>query len=153
MASYQSRQRDPLFDSTTQAALEKRSRELVGLALIVTGALFAVVIGTYSPDDPSWISATDAPVQNWLGHFGASVAAPLMMVIGLGSWVIAATLIAAGARFVFHYGQDRVIGRAMFAPVVMVVASVYAATLAPSQDWPANFGMGGCLAIPCWAFC
>jgi len=70
MASYQSRQRDPLFDSTTQAALEKRSRELVGLALIVTGALFAVVIGTYSPDDPSWISATDAPVQNWLGHFG-----------------------------------------------------------------------------------
>ena len=143
MASYQSRQRDPLFDSTTQAALEKRSRELVGLALIVTGALFAVVIGTYSPDDPSWISATDAPVQNWLGHFGASVAAPLMMVIGLGSWVIAATLIAAGARFVFHYGQDRVIGRAMFAPVVMVVASVYAATLAPAQDWPANFGMGG----------
>ncbi|WP_322890589.1 MULTISPECIES: DNA translocase FtsK [unclassified Yoonia] len=143
MASYQSRQRDPLFDSTTQAALEKRSRELVGLALIVTGALFSVVIGTYSPDDPSWISATDAPVQNWLGHFGASIAAPLMMVIGLGSWIIAATLIAAGARFVFHYGQERVIGRAMFAPVGVVVASVYAATLAPSQDWPANFGMGG----------
>ncbi|WP_019956616.1 DNA translocase FtsK [Yoonia vestfoldensis] len=143
MASYQSRQRDPLFDSTTQAALEKRSRELVGLALIVTGALFAVVIGTYSPDDPSWISATDAPVQNWLGHFGASIAAPLMMVIGLGSWIIATTLIGAGARFVFHYGQERVIGRAMFAPVGVVVASVYAATLAPSQDWPANFGMGG----------
>ncbi|ART99520.1 DNA translocase FtsK [Yoonia vestfoldensis] len=143
MASYQSRQRDPLFDSNTQAALEKRSRELVGLALIVVGALFSVVIGTYSPDDPSWISATDAPVQNWLGHVGASVAAPLMMVIGLGSWIIAATLIAAGLRFLFHYGQDRVIGRAMFTPVVVVVASVYAATLAPSQDWPANFGMGG----------
>jgi S-DNA-T family DNA segregation ATPase FtsK/SpoIIIE len=123
--------------------LEKRSRELVGLALIVTGALFSVVIGTYSPDDPSWISATDALVQNWLGHFGASIAAPLMMVIGLGSWIIAATLIGAGARFVFHYGQERVIGRAMFAPVGVVVASVYAATLAPSQDWPANFGMGG----------
>ena len=26
---------------------------------------------------------------------------------------------------------------------MIVVASVYAATLAPAQDWPANFGMGG----------
>ncbi|MBQ2261756.1 MAG: DNA translocase FtsK [Loktanella sp.] len=143
MASYQSRQRDPLFDSTTQAALEKRSRELVGLALIIAGALFAVVIGTYSPDDPSWISATDAPVQNWMGHFGASVAAPLMMVIGLGAWVLAATLMMAGGRFLFHYGQERVIGRAMFAPVGVVVASVYAATVTPWAGWPANFGMGG----------
>jgi S-DNA-T family DNA segregation ATPase FtsK/SpoIIIE len=143
MASYQSRQRDPLFDSNTQAALEKRSRELVGLALIVAGALFAVMIGTYSPDDPSWISATDAPVQNWLGHFGASMAAPLMMVIGLGAWVVALVLIMAGGRFLFHYGQDRVLGRIMFTPVGVVIASVYCATIMPSAGWPANFGMGG----------
>ena len=83
MASYQSRRRDPLLDSTTQAALEKRSRELLGLGLIGLGLLVAVMIGTYSPDDPSWISATDAPVQNWLGYFGASLAAPLIMIVGI----------------------------------------------------------------------
>ncbi|HEV8035866.1 DNA translocase FtsK 4TM domain-containing protein, partial [Yoonia sp.] len=96
MASYQSRRRDPLLDSTTQAAIEKRSKELLGIGLICLGLLIAVMVGSYSPDDPSWISATDAPVQNWLGHFGASVAAPLMMVIGLGTWVMPVILLTWG---------------------------------------------------------
>ena len=143
MASYQSRRRDPLLDSTTQAAVEKRSKELLGLGLIGLGLLIAVMVGTYSPDDPSWISATDAPVQNWLGHFGASVAAPLMMVIGLGIWILPVVLITWGMRFVLHYGQERAIGRVIFAPVAIVLASVHAATLTPGADWPANFGLGG----------
>jgi S-DNA-T family DNA segregation ATPase FtsK/SpoIIIE len=37
MASYQSRGRDPLLDSTTQAAVEKRGKELFGLLLIAVG--------------------------------------------------------------------------------------------------------------------
>ena len=143
MASYQTRQRDPLLDSATQAALEKRSKELVGLGLGLVGLVIALIVGSYSPDDPSWISATDAPVQNWLGHFGASIAAPLMMVVGLGIWVVPALLIAWGARFVLHRGQERAIGRIIFAPVAIVVAAVYAATLTPGADWPANFGLGG----------
>ena len=143
MASYQSRRRDPLLDSTTQAAIEKRSKELLGLALVFVGLLIAVMVGSYSPDDPSWISATDAPVQNWAGQFGASVAAPLMMVIGLGVWVVPLVLMTWGVRFVMHHGQERAIGRLIFAPVAIILASVHAATLTPGFDWPANFGLGG----------
>ena len=143
MASYQTRQRDPLLDSNTQAAIEKRSKELFGLALIGLGLLVAAMVGSYSPDDPSWISATDAPVQNWLGHFGASLAAPLMMIVGLGIWALPVTLIAWGARFVTHRGAERAVGRVIFAPIAIAVASVYAATLTPGADWPANFGLGG----------
>ncbi|MEO0903879.1 MAG: DNA translocase FtsK 4TM domain-containing protein [Pseudomonadota bacterium] len=143
MASYQSRRRDPLLDSTTQAAIEKRSKELLGLGLIFVGLLIAAMVGSYSPNDPSWISATDAPVQNWLGHFGASTAAPLMMVIGLGVWVVPLVLIMWGVRFVMHHGQERAIGRLIFAPVAVILASVHAATLTPGVDWPANFGLGG----------
>ena len=36
MASYQVRQRDPLLDQGTQAMLEKRGRELLGIALILS---------------------------------------------------------------------------------------------------------------------
>jgi len=143
MASYQSRRRDPLLDSTTQAAIEKRTKELLGLVLIFAGLLIAVMMGSYSPDDPSWISATDAPVQNWLGQFGASFAAPLMMVIGLGVWVVPLVLLAWGARFVMHHGQERAIGRLIFVPVAIILASVHTATLTPGIDWPANFGLGG----------
>ncbi|MDP5084650.1 MAG: DNA translocase FtsK 4TM domain-containing protein, partial [Yoonia sp.] len=143
MASYQTRRRDPLLDSTTQAAIEKRTKELLGLGLIFVGLLIAAMVGSYSPDDPSWISATDAPVQNWLGHFGASFAAPVMMIIGMGIWVVPLTLTTWGARFVAHHGQERVMGRLIFAPLAIVVASMHAATLTPSADWPANFGLGG----------
>ncbi|WP_108813953.1 DNA translocase FtsK [Loktanella sp. Alg231-35] len=143
MASYQTRRRDPLLDSTTQAAIEKRSKELLGLGLVLLGLLIGAMVASYSPTDPSWISATDAPVQNWLGHFGASVAAPLMMIIGLGIWVVPVVLITWGVRFVMHHGQERAVGRLIFAPVAIVVASVHAATLTPAIDWPANFGVGG----------
>ena len=143
MASYQTRQRDPLLDSATQAVIEKRSRELLGLGLAVAGLIIAMIVGSYSPDDPSWISATDAPVKNWLGHFGASIAAPLMMVLGMGVWIVPVVLLGWGARFVLHHGHERALGRIVFAPVAVVVAAVYAATLTPGTDWPANFGLGG----------
>ena len=61
MASYQARQRDPLLDQGTQAMLEKRGRELFGIALIGLGLAFALMLGSYSPDDPGWMVATDAP--------------------------------------------------------------------------------------------
>ena len=143
MASFQTRQRDPLLDSTTQAAIEKRGRELFGLALAMLGLLVAVMMGSYSPDDPSWISATDAPVQNWLGHLGASIAAPVMMILGMGIWVVPAVLMAWGARFVFHHGHERAFGRLIFIPLAIILASLYAATLTPGANWPANFGLGG----------
>ena len=145
MASYQTRQRDPLLDSTTQAVIEQRGKELLGIALIVAGLLIAAMVGSYTADDPSWISATDAPVQNWLGHFGASTAAPLMMIVGCGIWALPVILITWGARFVTHRGQETAISRLIFAPVAVIVASVYAATLTPGADWPANFGLGGLL--------
>ncbi|WP_341368255.1 DNA translocase FtsK 4TM domain-containing protein [Yoonia sp. BS5-3] len=143
MASYQTRQRDPLLDSTTQAAIEKRGRELFGIALAVAGLLIAAMMGSYSPDDPSWISATDAPVQNWLGHFGASIAAPVMMIVGKGIWIVPLVLLTWGTRFILHNGQERAISRLIFAPVAIVLGSVYAATLSPAPAWPANFGLGG----------
>ena len=143
MASYQSRGRDSLLDSTTQAAIEKRGRELFGFLLIAVGVLMVIMLGSYTAEDPSWISATDAPVQNWLGRFGASAAAPMIMVVGVGIWALPAILLAWGLRFASHYGEKRAAGRLIFAPIAIAMAAIYAVTLSPSADWPPNFGMGG----------
>ncbi len=86
MASYQARQRDPLLDSDTQAILERRGKELLGVALLAAGVVAAMILGSYSPDDPSWMSATDEPARNLWGRFGASIASPLYIISGLGSW-------------------------------------------------------------------
>ena len=143
MASYQTRQRDPLLDSTTQAAIEKRGRELIGIGLFVAGLMVSMMLWSYAADDPNFMSATDAPVQNWLGRPGASFAAALFMIVGYASWMLPVVLMAWGLRFTLHRGQDRAIARVIFAPIAIAVTSIYAATLSPGTGWDESFGLGG----------
>jgi S-DNA-T family DNA segregation ATPase FtsK/SpoIIIE len=141
--AYQTRGREPLFDSNTQAALEKRGKELLGLVLIALGLMVAMMIGSYSPDDPNWMLASDAPVQNWLGRFGASVAQPIVMIVGRGAWMLPLVFLTWGVRLTLHRGEDRAMSRLMFAPIVVALAAVFAATLTPPDGWSHNFGLGG----------
>ncbi len=145
MASYNARNRDPLLDSTTQAALERRSKELIGIALILLGLAAAAMIWSYTPEDPNWMVSTDAPVQNWMGRVGASIAAPLFMIVGWGSLGVALVLVTWGVRFAGHLSEDRAIARLIFAPIWIAVLAVYAATLVPGAEWRAthSYGLGG----------
>ncbi|MDU8912725.1 DNA translocase FtsK [Aestuariicoccus sp. MJ-SS9] len=141
--AYQARGRDPLFDSNMAAAIEKRGKELIGLVLIGLGLAAAAMIASYTPDDPSWLSATDAPVQNWMGRLGASVAAPLFMIVGWGSWGLALVLLIWGVRFALHLGEGRALARVIFAPIWIAVAAVYAAGQTVGPEWSHSFGLGG----------
>ena len=126
-------------------AIEKRGKELLGVGLIALGVMAAMMIGSYTPDDPNWMVSTDAPAQNWLGRMGASLAAPLFMIVGWGAWAVAAILLAWGARFALHHGQDRAMGRLIFAPIAVALCSIYGATLTPNAEWlqTHSFGLGG----------
>jgi len=143
--AYQTRGRDPLLDSTMTQAIEKRGKELLGLTLLMLAAMAAAMVASYSPDDPSWMSATDAPVQNWMGQIGASIAAPLFMIVGWGAWGLAIVLAVWGARLALHRGQDRAVGRLIFAPIWLAVLALYASSLTPGAGWAAthSFGLGG----------
>ncbi|MGD9293775.1 MAG: DNA translocase FtsK [Roseobacter sp.] len=143
--AYQTRGRDPLFDSNMAEAMEKRGKELIGLVLIALGLMACAMIASYTPDDPNWMVSTDAPVQNWMGRMGASIAAPLFMIIGWGAWAIGLVLLAWGVRFSLHIGAERAIGRLIFAPIAIAFGSVYAATLTPAGNWldTHSFGLGG----------
>jgi DNA segregation ATPase FtsK/SpoIIIE, S-DNA-T family len=142
MASYQARQRDPLLDQGTQAVLERRGRELVGLVFLVAAMAFAAMLWSFSPDDPGWMVESDGPVANWLGRFGAAASSTLIIIVGLGVWTVPLILAAWGLRFVLHLGTDRVIARAVFAVIAVAIASAYSATLAPA-NWPHPSGPGG----------
>ncbi|MFZ1471116.1 MAG: DNA translocase FtsK 4TM domain-containing protein, partial [Paracoccaceae bacterium] len=143
MASYQARQRDPLLDQNTQAMLEKRGRELLGLGLILIALIFAAILGSYSPDDPGWMVATEEPAKNMLGRFGAAISSTLIILIGRGSWTIPLILFAWGVRFVLHRGGERALARIVFAVIAVALAATYAATLTKPVSWPHTFGLGG----------
>jgi len=137
------RSRDPLFDADTQEVIERRGRELVGLALLALAFAGAAMLWSYTPDDPSWLSVTDEPAANWLGRIGAAIASPLHVILGLGSWAIPAILAVWGVRFLLHRGAERWSARLIFAPIAVAVASAYCTTLVPAESWTHSFSMGG----------
>ncbi|MCU0899578.1 MAG: DNA translocase FtsK 4TM domain-containing protein [Cypionkella sp.] len=143
MASINMRQRDPLLDQDTTAMLERRGRELVGIGLLALALLFALMLGSYSPEDPGWMVATDEPARNMLGRFGAAVSSTLVIIGGRGAWMLPLILGVWGLRFVLHRGAERAMGRIVFAVIAVALASVFAATLVPGAGWPHSFGLGG----------
>lgn len=143
MATFHARQRDPLLDQGTQAMLERRGREVLGLALFGVALAFALMLGSYSPEDPGWLVATDEPAANLLGRFGGAMASTLIIIGGKGAWGIPLVLCAWGLRFVLHRGADRAMGRIVFAVIAIALGSVYAATLVPGAEWSHSFGLGG----------
>ncbi|RYI04950.1 MAG: DNA translocase FtsK, partial [Acetobacteraceae bacterium] len=143
MASYQARQRDPLLDQGTQAMLERRGRELLGLVLVLVAFAFTLMLWSYSPEDPGWMVATEEPAQNMFGRFGAAVASTLIILIGKGAWTIPMIFAAWGVRFMAHRGGERAIGRVVFAVIAVAFAAVHCATLVPGDAWTHTFGLGG----------
>ena len=49
MATYQARGRGRLLDSKTQAVIERRGQELLGLALLISGVVATLMMWTYVP--------------------------------------------------------------------------------------------------------
>ncbi len=143
MASYQARQRDPLLDQGTAAMLERRGRELFGAGLVFLSFCTALMLWSYSPEDPSWMVASDKPIANIFGHFGASLASTMILLAGKGSWVLPLIVTVWGMRFVLHRGAERVLTRSILLPLAAAAASVYGATLTAGTDWPHYFGLGG----------
>ena len=143
MASYQARQRDPLLDQGTQAMLERRGRELLGLVLVLVALGFTLILWSYSPEDPGWMVATEEPAQNIFGRFGAALASTLIILIGKGAWTIPLIFMAWGVRFMIHRGGERAIGRVVFAVIAVAFAAVHCATLVPGDAWTHTFGLGG----------
>ncbi|MDA9899391.1 DNA translocase FtsK 4TM domain-containing protein [Planktomarina temperata] len=141
--AYPTRGRDPFLDAGTQAFLERRGVEALGLCVSAVGVAFALALASYAPEDSAWISAGGPEIQNLLGQIGAIVAAPLIKIMGLGSWSIALTFLAWGLRLIAHTGADRMIMRLIYAPIFWALCSLYAATLTPISSWSHSFSMGG----------
>ena len=143
MAYNQAPSRSPLIDKSMKEALERRGVELLGLILIVIGISIFLLLWSYSPDDRSFWSISDEPTQNILGVIGASIAAPLILILGWGSFTISLFLVIWGVRFLCHIGVERAITRMIFFPVSTGFSSVFFATLVPYNMWVHQFGLGG----------
>src|SRR5580693_6699089 len=85
------------------AALQRRMRELGGLALLTLAMTGTLALATWSVRDPSLSHATDARVHNLLGWPGAAVADLMMQLFGLGSLALLLPIAVWGYRLLGHW--------------------------------------------------
>ena len=131
-------------------AVRRRLRELGGLTLIAAAVALALVLATWSVQDPSLSHATNKPVHNVLGHGGAVVADLLMQLFGVAALALVLPLGIWGWRLVSHRPLRREHIRLAFWLIGIVLAAGFAGAL-PRTSLPSraylNFGTGNVCAL------
>jgi S-DNA-T family DNA segregation ATPase FtsK/SpoIIIE len=123
--------------------LRRRLRELGGLTLLAAAVALALVLATWSVQDPSLSHATNKPVHNVLGHGGAVVADLLMQLFGVAALALVLPLGIWGWRLVSHRPLRREHIRLAFWLIGIVLAAGFAGALPRTATWPLPAGLGG----------
>jgi S-DNA-T family DNA segregation ATPase FtsK/SpoIIIE len=121
----------------------RRLREIAGLVLITASVLLALVLATWSVQDPSLSHATNGPIRNVLGHSGAIVADVLMQLFGLAALAVVLPIGAWGWRLASHRALDRERLRLLLWFLGTALAAGFAASLPRTATWPLPAGLGG----------
>jgi S-DNA-T family DNA segregation ATPase FtsK/SpoIIIE len=100
-------------------------QECVGVALIGVSLLLGLALGSFSPSDPVFQAAE---VQNRAGVVGASAAALLFGIAGMGGIVVVAAMAFLGGRLVLGIGVPKLASRFWLGVPLLLVT---AATLPP----------------------
>ncbi|HYD87322.1 MAG TPA: DNA translocase FtsK 4TM domain-containing protein, partial [Vitreimonas sp.] len=142
--AYSQGARAPSFATSAAARLAlKRAALSVGAAIVGAYGLGAVV--TYSPEDPSLNTATDAAVTNLFGGPGAVVSDLIIQTLGAAAPLAMAALMAAGALRVWRRQLvARIDKRRVGACLIGILLLAGAASTIPTPDgWPLATGFGG----------
>ncbi|MBX9593770.1 MAG: DNA translocase FtsK 4TM domain-containing protein, partial [Roseomonas sp.] len=126
-----------------RALIRRRLAELLGLALVVTGLVTGLALGTYDPADPSFSTATSRPVGNLLGAPGAHVADILLQGFGYAAFLPVACMLTWAWRLAVHKGLSPFALRlaCLLGALPLLAATL---TLLPLPDAaPVHAGPGG----------
>ncbi|MBV8860016.1 MAG: DNA translocase FtsK 4TM domain-containing protein [Acidobacteria bacterium] len=131
----------------TAAPRNTRRNEIVAIALFALSALMTLCLVSYSPNDPSWVSAGAAGARNWTGSVGANVAAALFQTFGLAAALLPLLLVAAAWRRFrtrrIHAPLSRVIGLAALTLAAASLLALYVSE--PLFD--RSFNAGGFVGV------
>ncbi len=125
------------------AILQRRLREMGGIALISLAMLAALALATWTVQDPSLSHATDAPVHNLLGVPGAVAADLMMQLLGLGSLALLLPIAVWGYRLLGHKPLSHERLRVLLWLLGAALAAAFASCLPKSLHWPLPSGLGG----------
>lgn len=146
MATTQTEARATATNPSPNAPLRNtRRNEIIALALLVLGALVALCLLSYNPNDASWNVAgqTNADRRNFVGVVGAEIAVTLFQTIGLAAYLVPALLfVAAWRRFRTRRLRAPFLRVAGLLLIVVAISSLLALFSVP-QLYDRSFEPGG----------
>jgi S-DNA-T family DNA segregation ATPase FtsK/SpoIIIE len=126
------------------ALLKRWALQTSGLAVVTAGLALAAALATYSAGDPSFDTATLAPVHNMVGAVGATAADLLVQLLGLAAWLVVALLLAWGGRLlVTGQSVSRFWLRLPLALCSLLLLAIGLAGLFPPVRWHPLVPSGG----------
>ncbi|MFL6733111.1 MAG: DNA translocase FtsK 4TM domain-containing protein [Sphingomicrobium sp.] len=99
-AAAQTRKRDlgPDWRDALRTSAARLARRLAGYVLLALAAALSLALATHSPTDPALTTAAGGPPLNWLGTVGAYTSDVLLLLLGIGSFLLIPAIALAGLR-------------------------------------------------------
>jgi DNA segregation ATPase FtsK/SpoIIIE, S-DNA-T family len=122
---------------------KRRSREVLGLAVVAVVGFCVLAMASFTATDPSLNNATDIAAQNWMGTAGAVVADQLYSLLGLGALSFLFIPLSWALRLL---AQDQLEGmktKMGYWLAATVATSCFFSTLPQPETWPIAAGLGG----------
>ncbi|MHB8886366.1 MAG: DNA translocase FtsK [Methylovirgula sp.] len=119
--------------------------ELAGLFLLAGSGAFALALITWSVQDPSLNHASNGPVHNLLGAWGAIIADLTMQMLGLAAIVFLLPITIWGWQLLRMHRLARIGWRILFWLVGCFATAAFAGLLPVTGRWPLPTGLGGVL--------
>ena len=124
--------------------LKKRTFELLGLILILTGVGLAISFATYVPEDPSFIYGdSNIEIKNFFGIYGSSIADFLLQSFGLASFLLLANFIFWGINLLIKKEIKRVILKLFLVVMYLTLGSIFIYLTFNNSFWLIDNGNAG----------
>ena len=124
--------------------LKKRTFELLGLILILTGIGLAISFATYAPEDPSFIYGdSNIEIKNFFGIYGSSIADFLLQSFGVASFLLLANLLFWGINLLIKKEIKRIILKLFLVVTYLTLGSIFIYLTFNNSFWLIDNGNSG----------
>jgi DNA segregation ATPase FtsK/SpoIIIE, S-DNA-T family len=151
MTRIMTRSGDAWLPASVTEMVRRRLIDAVGISLTACAAMLLVALMSFSPGDPSFNHATDAPPRNLLGAFGAGASDLMLHTLGLAVALPVMAMGVWGWRIVTRLPLTVPWVRVGALAVASLLLAAAIAALPVPGTWPLAVPLGGLLGMLCLA--
>ncbi|WMS43242.1 DNA translocase FtsK 4TM domain-containing protein [Acuticoccus sp. MNP-M23] len=131
------------FDDPSVLFARRAIAAIAGGLLLALTAFLGLALATWTVSDPSLTHATSAPVDNLMGIPGASLADPIMQMLGLAAPLLLAPLPLWGLRLLNGRPLGLRASRLLPGLAAVLLAPGFFNAFPVTSSWPLPMGLGG----------